>query len=107
MKHNPLTLIGLALVSAFGLQPSAFPQGSLTPPGAPAPAMKTLGQIEPRTPISFAPFIITQPGSYYLTTNLTVPSGDAIDIATNRVTLDLNGFTIPSTANPAGGYAIQ
>jgi hypothetical protein len=107
MKHNPLTLVGLALVSAFSLQPSAFPQGSLTPPGAPAPTMKTLAQIEPRTPISFAPFIITQPGSYYLTTNLSVTIGDAIDIATNRVTLDLNGFTISSTANPSGGYGVK
>jgi len=46
---------------------------------------------------------ITEPGSYYLTHNLTVSSGDAIDINTNGVTLDLNGFTIASTeAMPTG-----
>jgi hypothetical protein len=88
------------------MQSPAFGQGSLTPPGAPAPTMKTLQQIEPRTPISSVPFTISQPGSYYLTTNLTVSSGDAITIATNGVTLDLNGYTIRSTANPAGGTAI-
>jgi hypothetical protein len=44
----------LTLVSAFSLQPSAllYAQGSLTPPGAPAATMKTLAQIEPRTPIN-------------------------------------------------------
>jgi hypothetical protein len=85
---------------------SVFAQGSLTPPGAPAPTMKTLAQIEPRTPISSAPFTITTPGSYYLTTNLTVSGGDAITIAANGVTLDLNGFTIASTAASAAGYGI-
>jgi hypothetical protein len=81
-------------------------QGSLTPPGAPAPTMKTLQQVEPRVPISSAPFTISQPGSYYLTTNLTVSGGNAITIATNGVTLDLNGFTIASTAPSATGYGI-
>jgi hypothetical protein len=88
----------LALVSSFILHPlSLLAQGNLTPPGAPAPTMVTLSQIEPRTPISSAPFIITKPGSYYLTTNLNVSTGDAIDIDTNGVTLDLNGFTLSST----------
>jgi hypothetical protein len=68
--------------------------------------MKTLQQIEPRTPIRSAPFTITEPGSYYLTTNLTVSSWNAITIETNGVTLDLNGYTIRSTANPADGAAI-
>jgi hypothetical protein len=41
------------------------------------------------------PFIISQPGSYQLTGNLTVPAGvDGIGIAASNVTLDLNGFTI-------------
>ena len=68
--------------------------------------MKSLDQIEPRTPISSAPFTITQPGSYYLTTNLVVSRGNAITIATNGVTLALSGFTIASAAPSAGGYAI-
>jgi hypothetical protein len=43
-----------AVISSFLLLPSAFPQGSLTPPGTPAPTMKTLEQIEPRTPVDLA-----------------------------------------------------
>src|SRR5438105_5129643 len=52
-----------AVVSTFFILPSSFGQGSLTPPGAPAPSMKTLQQVEPRTPISSAPFTITNSGS--------------------------------------------
>src|SRR5208282_3674210 len=86
---------------------TAFAQGSLTPPGAPAPTMITLSQIEPRTPISSAPFTITNPGSYYLTTNVTVSSGNGIIIAASDVTLDLGGFTIFSTDPANTGQGIS
>ena len=78
-------------------------QGPLTPPGAPTPTMKTLDQIEARTPIQSLPgdstnlFIISQPGSYYLTGNITAVSGKAcIGLANflSNVTIDLNGFTL-------------
>jgi len=93
-------------VSAFIIHTSAHAQGSLTPPaGAPAPVMKTLDQIEARTAISTVPYTISQPGSYYFTTNLTVGNADGITIITNGVTLDLNGFTLKSTAASGGpGY---
>jgi hypothetical protein len=95
------------LLSTLNSQLStARAQGSLTPPGAPTTTMKTLAQVEPRTPISSAPFTITNSGSYYLTTNLTVSSGDGITIAATGVTLDLNGFTIASTVASAFGYGI-
>ncbi len=98
-----VTLCGL-LISVF----PTFAQGSLTPPGAPAPLFKTLGQIEPRTPISSVPFTISVSGSYYLTTNLVCTVSNAIDIAASGVTLDLSGFTISSTVASAanGGTAI-
>ena len=100
----------LALVSVFSLQPSAvLAQGGLTPPGAPAPTMLSLNQIEPRTPISSAPFTITVPGSYYLTTNLAAygfVNRNGIIIATNGVTLDLNGFTISSASATAQACGI-
>lgn len=94
----------MAAYSFLALQ-FALGQGALTPPGAPAPTMLTLSQIEPRTPISAAPFTITASGSYYLTTNLAVTSGNAIIINANNVTLDLDGFTISSSdpgADPSG-----
>ena len=109
MKTNLIKLAALLLLSTLNSQLSTvFAQGSLTPPGAPAPTMKTLDQIEARTPISSVPFTITQPGSYYLTTNLTTTVSNAIVITTNGVTLDLGGWTISSTvANAAnGGTAI-
>jgi hypothetical protein len=107
MKRIILQSAAVVLLSTLNLQLStAFAQGSLTPPGAPAPTMKTLAQIEPRTPISSGPYTISSPGSYYLTTNITVSGGNAITIATNGVTLDLGGFTISSTAVSANGYGI-
>lgn len=106
--RNLFQTASLALASTCVLHPAAlFAQGSLTPPGAPAPTMKTLAQIEPRTPISAAPFTISAPGSYYLTANVTVTNGNGIMIAANGVTLDLNGFTISSTSPNATGFGIQ
>jgi hypothetical protein len=106
MKTRISIIIAAGVCGLILTAPSGFSQGSLTPPGAPAPTMKTLAQIEPRTAISSAPFIITNSGSYYLTTNLAIATGDAITINASGVTLDLNGFTISSTAVSATGTGI-
>jgi hypothetical protein len=106
---NYIQYCGLIVFAALVLFTRSIPaQGSLTPPpGPPAPTMLTLSQVEPRTPISSTPFIISASGSYYLTTNLTVTGGDVIIIGANNVTLDLNGFTLASTAPAPSGTAIQ
>ena len=102
-------LILFALVSAFSLQPSALhAQGALTPPGAPAPTMKTLAQVEPRTPISSAPFTVSNAGSYYLTTNLTGVSGSSgISINASDVTLDLAGFALIGVPGSLNGISVS
>ncbi len=100
---NPL-FIALAAILICLFHPATLrAQGSLTPPGAPAPTMKTLTQIEPRTPVdatntpgtATVQFVINQPGSYYLTGNILVAANrTGITIQTNDVTLDLNGFVM-------------
>jgi hypothetical protein len=111
MKSNQ-TIAGwlvLAALSTLNLQPSTgFAQGSLTPPGAPAPMMKTLAQVEPRTPISSLPYTISAPGSYYVTTNLTGASGNyGIAIAAGNVTLDLNGFSLLGVSGSLDGVHVN
>lgn len=100
-----LRWIALSLAAAG----SSF-AGDLTPPvGVPSASMKTLQEIEPRTPISAdttpgdadAKFRITQPGSYYLTEDLVVVNDKhAIEILSHNVTIDLNGFTIQGANQP-------
>lgn len=92
------------LVLCFAPLACAIAQGPLQPPGAPAPTMRTLQQVEPRTPISSLPFTISAPGSYYLTGNLTGVSGQpGITVSSDNVTIDLNGFALIGVAGAEDG----
>ncbi len=105
MKPFPLILSASILAAGLVLAGPLSP-----PPGQPAPTYKTLAEIEPRTPISAATtpgdatclYKITQPGSYYLTGNITGQVGKSdVVVAASNVTIDLAGFMISG-----GNYGI-
>ena len=68
--------------------------------------MKTLDEVEPRTPISSLPFTVTTSGSYYLPSNLTTAT-DGIIIDADDGSIDLRGFTISGSGGAAADIGIQ
>ena len=99
-KTIALSLVTLSLGAIAGL----LAAGPLNPPAGPvAGTYKTLTEVEPRIAINSvntpgdadSSFKITQPGSYYLTANITGSVGKhGIEIVASGVTLDLNGFDL-------------
>ena len=113
MSKTTRTFTQLAVLLFASAIPLAA-QGPLSPPGPPAPTMKTLDQVEARTPVNAATapgdanheFIISQPGSYYLTGNVVTAKTNGLRITAPGVTLDLNGFHV-RRASGTGGYGIE
>ncbi|NKB23519.1 MAG: hypothetical protein GKR87_03885 [Kiritimatiellae bacterium] len=107
MKKIALMFALIGTYGFIGSNSTAWAQGSLNPPGAPAPIMKTLNQIEARTAITNVPYTITNSGSYYLTGNFTGIAGtDGITIDLDNVTLDLNGFTLTGVPGSLAGILV-
>ncbi len=90
--------------------------GELNPPAPPSSGgtMKTLDEVEARIPVndentpgdSLGLYKITQPGSYYLTGNITVPeSKHGIMITASEVTIDLNGYSVIGPGKENGNSA--
>ena len=99
MKHTPRFLLPAA-ICLLVLAGAGLFAGPLDPPAG--PIAPTPGP-EPRTAVNATNtpgdanslFKITQPGSYYLTGNITGVAGKhGIEIAASGVTLDLNGFDL-------------
>lgn len=83
------------------------------PPGPPTPTFKTLGEVEPRTPIrslaggDTALHVIDQPGSYYLTGPIQgEPGKSGIRVLVSDVSIDLNGFTLQGATGSLDGIDV-
>ncbi len=100
------TIIGATIVTAGPLDP---PAGPITATPGPEPrtavnATNTPGDSDASPSL----FKITQPGSYYLTGNITgVVGKHGIEIVTSGVTLDLNGFHLLGVAGSLDGVGIS
>ncbi len=112
-------LIGVAGIGALAAiaraGPLNPPAGAVAPTGRtldeiynriPAPGTPPIGAFDGRTPISTGPVTISNPGSYVLTANLSA-SGTVITIASDDVTLDLNGFTVTSSSILLGAITLS
>ena len=103
MKQALTVLGAVASLAGLFIAYSAW-AGPLDPPAGPVTSTyKTLTEVEPRTAINTTNtpgdadslFKITQPGSYYLTGNITGVAGrHGVEIAASGVTLDLMGFDL-------------
>ena len=84
---------------------STVSAGDLDPTGAPGSTMKPLDEVEPRRPVNSentpgdlaALYVISEPGSYYLTDNITISFRHAIRIDAADVTLDFMGYRLWSS----------
>ena len=109
-KNAIVVVSAVSLIAGAGM----LLAGPLNPPSGPVTGtFKTLTEVEPRIAVSAAntpgnnstAFIITQPGSYYLTGSVIVQGIDAISIRSSNVVLDLNGFTVGDRQDPSSGGA--
>ncbi|MCF7855589.1 MAG: right-handed parallel beta-helix repeat-containing protein [Candidatus Pacebacteria bacterium] len=104
MRRKTVSEVAVWMVTAVAAA-TVWGQGMLVPPGSPAPTMRTLLQVEPRTPIDSIPYTVTESGSYYVTSNL-VSTGDGITIQASYVTVDLMGFTLEGDSSGGSDYGV-
>lgn len=109
--------IRIRTVATMGLLGAAavLIAGPLNPPAGPVTSTyKTLNEVEPRIAINGTNtpgdadsyYRISQPGSYYLTGNITaIPliAKAGIEVAASNVSIDLNGFTMQGAAGSLEG----
>lgn len=94
MQKQKIVALCVSTMSAISLAgPLSPPAGPVAPTAGPEPRIAINATNTPGDADSL--FKITQPGSYYLTGNITGVAGKhGIEIAASGVTLDLNGFDL-------------
>ncbi|MEM0982623.1 MAG: right-handed parallel beta-helix repeat-containing protein [Planctomycetota bacterium] len=115
MRHALTTLAAAAFVGCpIALAQSAL--GPLTPPpGVPTDTRPSLADLQERRSINDLPgsstgqFVVTEPGSYVLTGNISsIVGADALQIRTaGDVTIDLNGYSIVGVENGGDGINVD
>ncbi len=110
-------MLGLAGVAGMAALAGMAKAGPINPPAGPVGSTsKPLGEVEPRTAINAtntpgdatAVFILPNGGSYYLTGDVSVPSGKIGIKAPGgalNLTIDLNGFKIQGSAGSGAGIS--
>ncbi|MBC7771829.1 MAG: right-handed parallel beta-helix repeat-containing protein [Pyrinomonadaceae bacterium] len=109
-----IVLVSCLLAATGCLVYSTF-AGPLDPPAGPvSPTYKTLAEVEPRMAVNATNtpgdagtvYRITQPGSYYLTSNISgVALKHGVQISSSGVTLNLNGFDLMGVAGSLDGVS--
>lgn len=107
-------LAGVGLLGAVAMA-SRSSAGPLSPPagavaGTPGPEPRTAVNATNTPGNAGALFRITQPGSYYLQGNIVSTgafTGIGIEVASDGVTLDLNGFSVVGPGAGSGGAGIS
>src|SRR5579862_1468165 len=107
-------IAGASMIGAAALVRAAK-AGDLTPPPGPIqPTGRALKDVEPRTPVQSLAgaagylYVITQPGSYYLTGDIAVPPNQSaifVAAAPGTVSIDLEGFAIDGGGGGGGGVS--
>lgn len=77
-------------------------------PGTDEGRMKTMDQVEPRILINALPYVVTNPGSYYLVRNLYGSNGYVgVLVQSSDVHIDLNGFALVGSTGSWDGVRIE
>ncbi len=108
MKISPHLVVFpiVSVVGCFAGLLELHGQGSLTPPGPPAPSMNSLSQLAPRIPLESVAqpgggYSITTPGSYFASGMLMPGAGGVvIMVSASDVVIDLNGFGVTTSKGP-------
>ena len=103
----PMSFLLFAGLIAYSQTANA---GDLEPTAPPAPTMKTLEEVEARTPINAEdlPLTISGSGSYYLVEDISFSTSgvNGITITADDVTVDLNGFKLDGPGMGTTGNGI-